>query len=203
MTPSIWFALGPVILFAIIGGIVGVLFSGFGPQRFLYAGWGIILGAMVGAWWFFREVVKGLFPEKYYAYGYDYGDTSAGPQVLAIDLTLAPNEHRWIECGLYPDEWRKICEAIHKTNKFTVAIFESVFGAEGRTNYAKLSAPLSDPDVGILIQTGNKGYSVTEGRGDYFFMRMATLPFPYPVQPDVLKMIGSTQRPQATHTEKE
>ena len=202
MTPSVWFVLGPVILFAIIGGLIGTLAALESSRRFISAAWGMGIGTILGAWWFFQGIVKALFPEKYYAYGYDVETQSAGPQVLAIDLTLAPNAHRWIECGFSPEEWRRICEAIYKTNKFTVAIFESVFGVDGRANYAKMSGQLSDPDVGILMQSG-KGYAVTEGRGDYFFMRMATLPFPYPIKPDVLKMIDSTQRTQSTHTELE
>lgn len=123
-----------------------------------------------------------------------FGSDSAKAQTLEIDLTIADNEHRWTDCGLYPEEWRKVGAAVHNAKKFTVATFEAAFGQQkGREIYTIIAAPLADPDVGILIEVP-KGdsrveYRISQGRGEYFFEQLATLPFPYPSRPNVMKMV--------------
>jgi len=195
MTPSVWVILGPVIVFAALGALIGAAFAiGSGGETWLGLGWGGLAGMLSGFYVAITAVVRALYPEKYYAYNLMSAktETTNEPQVLAIDLTLADNEHRWIDCGLYAKQWREIAEAIHAAGKYTTAIFENIFGQnEGREYYHRLAAQLSDPDVGILVKAGN-GYAVTEGRGEYFFERMATQKYPYPTRPHIMKLVENT-----------
>lgn len=200
--PPVRFLVLPVLIGSLIGGVAGAFYSIETHSMGTISG-GVILGAVVTGLWVF-SLLKIFYPEKFYSYASETESGMQGPNIdgvqeMAVPIVLSEGETRWLECELTPDEWRAMCEAVHAAKNFSLDVLRTRFtDTNARNVYAKVTGPLSMEDVAILIKDG-KGYAVTQGRGEYFFERMATLPFPYPIKPDVLKMVDSNRHTQHTH----
>ena len=123
------------------------------------------------------------------------------PQVLVIQFYTSETEAEYIDCGLSDTEWRIMAETVHKTQKYTVDVLMSAFEfagevkQRGRDIYSSAGETLK---VSGILKEVNRGYGLTD-LGKYFFMRLATLPYPYETRPDIMKLLGTTVHTQATH----
>lgn len=206
-TPPISVAVVPAIMLCIVGALLGVL-VGLGARLetktdiFYFIAGGLFLGivaALAPDHGIVFRLLMVFFPDRFYQYEATSEGVPQGPQELAIPIVLSDGETRWLECGLYPDEWRSMCEAVHGAKKFSLDVLRTRFtDTAAREIYARVTGQLSMSDVAILIKEG-KGYAVSSGKGEYFFERMATLEYPYPIKPDVLKMANSTRHTHTPH----
>ena len=114
------------------------------------------------------------------------------PQVLVIQFYTSETEAEYIDCGLSNTEWRIMAENVHSSKKFTVDVLMRAFEQAGETKqrgrdiYSTSGETLKRV---MILKEYKTGYILTE-LGEYFFMRLATLPYPYVTRPDILKLLG-------------
>jgi len=127
------------------------------------------------------------------------------PQVLVIQFYTSESSAEYIDCGLSDYEWRIMAENVHSSQKYTVDVLMKAFELagevkqRGRDIYSSAAETLKE--AGILKEY-KTGYMLTD-LGKYFFMRLATIPYPYETRPDILKLLGKTVHTQTAHIESE
>ena len=195
VTPPITIAVVPTILASIIGLVVALLIGlGKNPEDkhvlFSYCAAGVTFGFLLSASVWTPSLLKIYVPSRFFDYAKDAPApiVDKGEKILTLHIYTSPTEARWIKGELTENEWRTMCVAVYRANKFSIDVLNGAFGNPGgREVYGKIVEQLKFAK--ILKQDG-KGVAITDDFGKIFFKSMATLPFPYsPSPPGIMQLL--------------
>ena len=168
-----WFW-GTVVPFAFAGALCGWLFF----HTTIGMGVGIIVFGGYGVWLSINKIAPIVVPGSFeFA-----SETKSIVETHYLELKLWSTEtsQSWVRLGVTAEEWRKAALSVYQSGIFSTNTVD-------RKVYDKIKKRFED--IG-LIETGGKGggYVLTRS-GSNLFKLLATLPFPYPEEPDSVKML--------------
>ena len=168
-----------IFLFTIIGGVIGILFK-YPDNITIGAAWGSIAGIVVGTWLALDKVARLLFPDSFYNYSYDAPEveSTATSRYLDVQCWTDKTTSNWIRLGVTDEQWYKAAASVHNSKKYSTDTVD-------RQVYAKITARLEE--IGLIVSEG-KGKALTRS-GEKFFEHLATLPYPYESEPELVKLL--------------
>jgi len=183
VTCLIGFTLGAIMAWDLQGTAVA--------NRKYYITVGILVGYFAGrelAGW----ILKRLEEYQYHEYGATASswppmqsvEAASTSRYLDLQLWTDKTHSSWVRLGVTDEQWRSMAVSAHNAQEFSTDVID-------RKIYGKLKKRFED--TGIIIKKGS-GYELTRA-GKSLVKMLATLPYPYDEEPELVKQLDNTPTP--------